>query len=127
MAMAKAKTKTYDCAKCPGYCCSYPIIALSKHDLKRLARHFGMGFMAAKRKYTIAQDDEKYTMRRKGDKHFGRVCQFFDTEKRRCGIYEARPLACRSYPERGRCGYYDFLKSERWLQDDPKFIVEIDG
>jgi Fe-S-cluster containining protein len=119
--------KTYDCAKCPGYCCSYPTIPLTKPDLHRLARHFGLGFREAKAKYTVARDDDPYTMRRKADKHFGRVCQFFDTEKRRCGIYQARPSTCRSYPERGSCGYYDFLKSERWLQDDPEFIVAIDG
>jgi signal transduction histidine kinase len=40
-------------------------------------------------------------MRRKGDKHFGRICQFFDTNERRCTIYAARPAACRDYPGAG--------------------------
>ncbi len=119
--------KAYDCSKCPSYCCSYPTIPLTKRDLQRLARYFGLGFRAVKAKYTVPRDDDAYTMRRKADVHFGRVCQFFDTEKRRCGIYEARPATCRDYPERGRCGYYDFLQSERWLQNDPEFIVPIDG
>src|SRR5579871_2730959 len=27
----------YNCAKCPGYCCSYEIIPLTKRDVERLA------------------------------------------------------------------------------------------
>ena len=27
----------YNCSKCPGYCCSYPIIPLKKRDVQRLA------------------------------------------------------------------------------------------
>jgi len=119
--------KTYDCSKCPGYCCSYPIIPLTKRDLERLAKHFGLSFREAKKKYTVPRDDEKYTMRRKADVHFGRVCQFFDTEKRNCTIYKARPLACREYPEAHRCGYYEFLKFERRLQEDPEFVATTDG
>jgi uncharacterized protein len=112
----------FDCSKCPGYCCSYPIIPLNKRDVKRIARHFDLGFREAKEKFTRPQEDEKYTMRRKKDKHFGKVCQFFDTRKRRCTIYEARPTTCRGYPG-GRCGYYDFLKFEREIQDDPKLVA----
>jgi Fe-S-cluster containining protein len=112
----------YNCSKCPGYCCSYPVIALTKHDLKRLARHFGLGFRKAK-KFTIAQEDEKYTMRRKADVHFGRVCQFFDTDERRCTVYEARPSTCRGYPGSTRCGYYDFLRFERDTQDDLEHVA----
>ena len=61
-------------------------------------------------------------MRRKADQHFGRICQFFDTRKRRCTIYAARPETCRSYPG-GRCGYYDFLSFERRAQNDPEFVA----
>src|SRR5437016_4827376 len=80
----------YNCAKCPGYCCSYELIPLTKRDVERLARHFGIGFREAKKKFTIARDDEKYAMRRKHDEIFGKVCRFFDTEKRRCTDYMAR-------------------------------------
>ncbi len=112
----------YDCSKCPGYCCSYQIIPLTKKDVERLAKHFGMSFTAARKKYTVPRDDEKYSMRRKADVHFGKVCQFFDTDKRCCTIYTARPSTCRSYPG-GRCGYYDFLSSERRGQEDPEMIA----
>ena len=36
----------YNCKKCPGYCCSYPLIALTKRDVERLAKHFRLSFKA---------------------------------------------------------------------------------
>ena len=113
----------YNCAKCPGYCCSYPLIALTKKDVERLAKHFGLSFRAAKKKFTKPQEDEALTMRRKKDEHFGRICQFFDTEKRCCSIYKVRPSVCRSFPGGGRCGYYDFLLFERRAQEDDEFVA----
>ena len=32
-----ARPPVYDCLKCPGYCCSYPVVALDKRDVERLA------------------------------------------------------------------------------------------
>jgi Fe-S-cluster containining protein len=114
----------YNCAKCPGYCCSYPLIALTERDVERLAKHFNLSFEEARVKFTKKDSGEEYAMRRKADKYFGRVCRFFDTEERRCTVYEARPHACRSYPGNGRrCGYYDFLSAERNIQRDPEFIA----
>ena len=112
----------YNCKKCPGYCCSYPLIALTKRDVERLARHFGLTFAAAKEKFTVERWGSKYSMRRKADKLFGGVCRFFDTEKRCCTVYAARPSLCRACPG-GRCGYYDFLSFERRAQEDPEFIA----
>ena len=119
----RAAPLAYNCAKCPGYCCSYPVIPLNSRDVKRLARHFGLGFEAARKKFTKVDGDEPYAMRRKADEHFGRICRFFDTDKRRCTIYEARPEICRSYPGDNKCGYYDFLVSERQSQEDPNHIA----
>lgn len=113
----------YNCAKCPGYCCSYPLIELTKRDVQRLADHFGLSFTKARKKFTAERWGAKYSMRRKADEHFGKICQFFDTENRRCTVYKARPSTCRSYPGSGRCGYYDFLSAERSHQDDPEHIA----
>ena len=117
----------YNCTKCPGYCCSYHTIPVTHRDLKRLAAHFGIGFNKAKAKFVtkIDEKDKKdgaFKMRRKADEYFGRICRFFDTEKRCCTIYKARPSICRSYPT-GRCGYYDFLCNERVTQDDPELVA----
>ncbi len=113
----------YNCLKCPGYCCSFPLIQLTKRDVARLARHFGLDFETARTKFTKVEVGAKYTMRRKDDPHFGRICRFFDTEKRRCTIYQARPTICREYPGSSRCGYYDFLSSERSSQNAPEHIA----
>ncbi len=121
-ASLKPLSPMYNCAKCPGYCCSYEIIPLTKRDVERLADHFEFSFAKTRTKYTVARDEEKFTMRRKADGHFGKICQFFDTEARRCTIYSARPTVCRTYPG-GRCGYYDFLASERRHQEDPEHIA----
>lgn len=112
----------YNCKKCPGYCCSYPLIRLTKRDVERLAKHFGLTYEEAKRRFTTERWGAKYSMRRKADKIFGRICRFFDTEKRRCTVYEARPSLCRSFPG-GRCGYYDFLAFERRSQEDEEFVA----
>jgi Fe-S-cluster containining protein len=113
---------SYNCAKCPGYCCSYPLIPLNKRDVQRLADHFGLSFEVARKKFTKVDGKEQYAMRRKADTHFGKICRFFDTEKRCCTIYKARPAICRDYPG-GSCGYYSFLMAERNSQEDPNHIA----
>jgi hypothetical protein len=112
----------YDCKKCPGYCCSYPLIALTRRDVARLAKHLGLSFEACERRHTRRVHGRKWAMRRKADKHFGGVCKFFDVEKRHCTVYAGRPAVCRAFPGKGRCGYYDFLMFERRAQDDPDFV-----
>jgi Fe-S-cluster containining protein len=112
----------YNCAKCPGYCCSYPLIPLTKRDVSRLAKYFNLTFEKARKTFTKRYAGEEFAMKRKADVHYGRICQFFDTDARRCTIYEARPAICREYPT-GRCGYYDFLASERATQQDPDHVA----
>jgi Fe-S-cluster containining protein len=113
----------YNCSKCPGYCCSYPVIPLSKTDVQRLADHFDLGFREARKKFTKVDGDEPYAMRRKRDVHYGGVCRFFDSQARRCTIYTARPAICRQYPGASSCGYFDFLRAERNALQDPAHIA----
>ncbi len=113
----------YDCGNCPGYCCSYPVITLSKRDIERIARYFELDPAAAERRYCRKDHGYKRIMKRKADEHFGRVCQFFDTDQRNCTIYKARPSTCREFPGDGRCGYYDFLVFERKGQNDQEYIA----
>jgi Fe-S-cluster containining protein len=111
----------FNCIKCPAYCCSYDRINVTRADMKRLARHFGITVEQAERRYTkIASGDR--VLRHQKDHIFKSVCQFLDSDERRCTIYEARPTVCRGYPYSLRCGYYDFLASERRRQCDDEFI-----
>ena len=116
------KTKYYDCLKCPGYCCSYPVIEVKDRDAQRIADYFEMPLAQAEKKYFKAAHGYKRILRRKADVHFGKICQFFHTEERRCTIYHARPSTCRTFPGDGHCGYYDFLKFERGTQEDAEFV-----
>lgn len=111
----------FNCDKCPAYCCSYDRVDVTKRDLLRIAKHFGISYKQAERRHTKASIDGPI-LRHKKDHIFKKVCEFLNTETRRCTIYEARPAVCREYPDSLRCGYYDFLASERRRQDDPEFI-----
>ena len=110
--------KLYDCMKCPGYCCSYPVIEVKDRDAIRIAKHFGLPLKAAEQKFFKSGHGYKRMMRRKKDKYFGKTCQFFDIE--------ARPVSCRVFPGGGRCGYWDFLKFERDAQKDQDYISTTD-
>lgn len=114
--------KKYDCLKCPGYCCSYPVVEVKDSDARRIARHFDLPLDVAEKRFFKASYGYKRVMRRKADKYFGRICQFFDTEARRCTIYLARPFACRDYPGEDNCGYWDFLAFERNAQEDEEYV-----
>lgn len=112
----------YDCSKCPGYCCSYPRIEVKDRDVKRLARHFGLEKAEAEKRFTRLYEPGERVLKHRKDEIYGSICRFFDTDVRRCTVYEARPQVCREYPNGNRCGYYDFLKFERKHQEDPDFI-----
>lgn len=120
----RAPRKAYDCAKCPGYCCSYQLIEINKRDIARLARHFGLDYEQAEERFTKYDASQKArVLRHRKDTVFDTICMFFDQEARRCGVYEARPGVCRDYPLAPRCGYYEFLKFEREQQDDPAYVA----
>ena len=115
----------FDCSRCPGYCCSHPRIAISDHDLERLARHFGLTRAVARRRFTYRyrdRDADEWVLRHKRDTVYQSVCRFFDTHERRCTVYSARPYVCRRYPYGSHCGYYAFLRFERSHQGDEEFI-----
>jgi len=115
---------SYNCKQCPGYCCSYPLIEVSKTDIGRLAKHFELDYAAAEERFTYYDKEEKVRgLRKHKDEFFGSVCRFFDLKERRCTVYEARPSTCRGYPYSKSCGYWEFLKFERKLQDDKTHVA----
>jgi Fe-S-cluster containining protein len=116
----------YDCSKCPAYCCSYDRISVTKHDINRLARHFGIEPEVAAQRFTKIKAGE-VVLRHQKDRIYDTVCMFLDTKTRRCTVYEARPGVCKEYPERPTCGYYEFLRWERNHQGDPDFIPMAKG
>lgn len=116
--------KHYDCLKCVAYCCSYTHIPTTKTDIKRLAKHFDVSVDKAQRKFTKYGDkDSPRVLRHTDDEHFSSSCMFLDKDTRNCTVYAARPAICRDFPTQSRCGYYEFLKFEREVQDDPEWVA----
>lgn len=112
----------FDCSKCPAFCCSvYERVQTNRWDVKRLAKHFGVSYEAAEKRYTKIVEGER-VLRRVGDEVLGEACMFLDRETRRCTIYHARPGTCRAYPETTRCAYYDLMMFERRQQGDDTVV-----
>ena len=117
----------YDCLKCPAYCCSYGRIEVTRRDIRRLARYFGITESQARRRFTYryrTKEVDEWILRHRSDSIFRSVCRFLDPRTRRCTVYEARPAVCRKYPDGPRCGYFDFLQFEREQQDDPDLVID---
>jgi len=111
----------YNCHNCPAYCCSYPRIEITKQDVRRLAKHFGISQKAAGERFTTVFEEKgksEVVLRHQKDKLYGSVCQFLDLETRACTVHSARPGICRGHPGEPSCAYYAFLMSERGYQRD---------
>jgi Fe-S-cluster containining protein len=112
----------FDCNKCPAYCCSvYERVQVTKRDITRLAKYFGVSFETARRRYTKDYQGER-VLKRVADEIFPETCTFLDQQTRGCTIYHARPGVCREYPARTHCAYYELLRFERIQQDDETVI-----
>ncbi|UCC25780.1 MAG: YkgJ family cysteine cluster protein [Gemmatimonadales bacterium] len=122
--MAASLPVFYSCLKCPAYCCTYPQIPVEKRDIRRLAKRFGISEEKARKKFT-KKGEERGTrvLRHREDAIFDSACMFLDPDSRGCTIYEHRPTPCREYPGTVRCGYYDFLASERTRQEDDDLVI----
>ena len=122
MVDTKVEQPSYDCGKCPAYCCSvYERVQVTPRDVNRLAKHFELDYETALVRFTRAYKDERI-LRRKADPVLGQSCTFLNPVTRRCKIYQARPRVCREYPDAKRCGYYDLLQFERQQQNDPDVL-----
>jgi Putative zinc- or iron-chelating domain len=76
----------FDCNKCPAFCCSvYERVRVTKRDVTRLAKHFGVTFEVAWRRYTKDYEGERVLKRAK-DYIFEETCTFLDQRTRRCTI-----------------------------------------
>lgn len=108
----------FDCTKCPAFCCTiYERVQVTKRDIQRLAKHFGLTFETARRRFTKQWQDER-VLKKVKDTLFAETCIFLDQEKRGCTVYHSRPNVCREYPDRSRCVYYDVFQFERKQQQD---------
>jgi Fe-S-cluster containining protein len=100
------------CATC-GACCYLYYVPLSGYDVWHISRSLGLDpsdFVVAypkppEAKYTfrLCHDGDTYelALEKQGQFQIGEPCVFLDRRDdgtSRCGIYDARPAACRVYP-----------------------------
>lgn len=123
MVKSKKLKMLFDCSRCAGYCCTYEVIGVTEQDITRLAKHFHIPPATFKEKYTHLEGKER-TLNKRPDKVYrDGTCLLFDTEKRRCTVYEARPQVCRQYPTTNYCPYYDMLQLERRGPSDRRLTL----
>ena len=96
----------YDCSKCPGFCCSIPVIPVTKDDIQNIANHFSISISDAK-SYYVKELQGKQVLKHQSDSIYNSVCRLFCITTRRCTVYNARPKVCKDYPHGDRCSYYE--------------------
>ena len=104
-----AKTVRFRCHHC-GHCCTDVVCLPTPWDVIRIVRASGLRprefleFLTPDEVTEVAKSDPtwlecngtRYIMALRRDEKEG--CCFLDLKKRRCSIYEARPILCRLYP-----------------------------
>ena len=90
-----------DCLDCAGCCSGIPPI-VTKADLNRIAKSFGMKPAEFERQYLLEDEDGDTVMNTS-------PCPFL-LKDNKCMIYDIRPKACRQYPHTDNL---DFSKNMR--------------
>jgi len=87
------------CFECGGRCCTGASgnIWINKEEMLNLAKFLNIDIEELKNIY-LKKIVYKYSIKEYRTKDFGYVCAFFDTTKKMCQIYEARPKQCRTFP-----------------------------
>lgn len=87
------------CASCGGLCClgDSGYVWISDDEIDRLAELLGLSLQETHDNY-LYEAEHRFSIREIELANGGYACIFFDTEKRRCTIYEARPEQCRTFP-----------------------------
>ena len=109
MSAAEKKGLRFECTQC-GECCKfrgeYAYVYLNRHEVRDLAEFLELGVEQFRRLYTFVDEDGWTQL--STDKG---TCVFLD-EQGRCGVYEARPTQCRTFPF-----WRDFVKDGEWTDE----------
>lgn len=84
----------FECTQCGDCCTGAPgFVWVNQEEIDALAAKIGVGVDEFEKKYV-----RKIGIRRSLVEFPNGDCVFFDTEKRNCSVYEARPRQCRTWP-----------------------------
>lgn len=87
------------CASCGGHCCrgESGYIWTKYDEIERLAVHIGLGLEDFAKMY-LRKVGHRYSLIEKELAVDDVACIFFDENAKQCGVYEARPSQCRTFP-----------------------------
>ena len=84
----------FQCTQCGDCCTGAPgFVWVNQEEIDALAAKIGVSVDEFEKKYV-----RKIGIRRSLVEFPNGDCVFFDTEKRNCSVYEARPRQCRTWP-----------------------------
>jgi Fe-S-cluster containining protein len=89
-----------DCLSCAN-CCKTTSPIIKESDINRMSFHMKMQPSVLIRKYLIREPDGSYVVA-------SSPCPFLQSDNY-CGIYDARPAACREYPHTNRKKMHQIL------------------
>lgn len=87
------------CESCSGNCCigESGYIWINIVEIEALAKYLGLTLDSFREK-CLFKVGYKYSIKEIELEDNSFACSFFDLEKRRCSIYEYRPMQCRTFP-----------------------------
>lgn len=96
------------CSQCEGNCCigEPGYIWINKDEIENLAKYLNITTQELKYNY-LKKVGYKYSIKELKLRGSNHVCIFFDTEKKQCCVYDARPMQCRTFP------FWDYFKNNR--------------
>jgi len=108
------------CDSCEGRCCTGESgnIFVSSQEVSALATHLNMDETLFRMTYLLKKG-YKFSLKEKivGLSH---DCIFFDREAGGCGVYEARPMQCRTFP------FWDYFKNNlQELKNECPGVVDV--
>lgn len=94
------------CDTCEGNCCigESGNIWINKHEIEKLSKHLNLDLVETFDKY-LEKRGYRYSIKEVQLSKDNFACIFFDLDKKQCGVYEARPSQCRTFP------FWDYFKS----------------
>ncbi len=87
------------CSECGGKCCTGESgnIWISVQEIKTLMRFLKLDFAQLEQRY-LEKRGYRYSLKERKRQEGDFACIFFDDAIGGCGIYEARPTQCRTFP-----------------------------
>lgn len=84
----------FNCTQCGDCCTGAPgYVWVNQEEIGQLASHLGLSIDEFEQKYV-----RQVGIRKSLVEYSNGDCVFFDGQKRKCTVYEARPRQCRTWP-----------------------------